>query len=235
MTEMFRDQRKATMTGACLCFALLAPCTSQAATASATPPITQTAATARPASKALPQQDFTVEIRQVEEGSRGGKTYGTESPRDLMETQQLQVRNGEKASLRISMATPVQWVQSAEAQSSTLNAGGTRGASATSTGGKVKQALTWLESGQTITLTPTWRGGKQPVVVDIDVQTASVQANPGGDVPKQARNQWVTSVSAPMGEWVTLASSGDRPQRTTYSSESASETRLRLEMRVVVR
>ena len=201
---------------ACLGFALLAPGASHAATP-------------------LPKQDFTVEIRQVDEGARGGKSYGTESPRDLMETQQLQVRNGEKASLRVSLATPVQWVQSAEAQSSTLSAGGASGASATSTGGKVKQALTWLESGQTITLTPTWRGGKQPVLMEVDVQTASVQANPGGALPQQARSQVATSVSAPLGEWVTLATSGSRPQRNTYSSEAAKESRVRLELRVVVR
>jgi hypothetical protein len=155
-----------------------------------------------------------------------------------METQQLQVRNGETASLRVSLATPVQWVQSAEAQSNSLTIGGASGAAggaASTRGGKVKQGLKWLESGQTITLTPTWRGGKQPVVVDVDVQTASMQSNPGGALPQQARSQVVTSVSAPLGEWVTLATSGNRPQRTTYSSEAASETRVRLEIRVVVR
>ena len=198
---------------ACLAIALFAPGMSHAATQAPSPP-----APAKPLTAGLPKQDFNVEIRQVDEGSRGGKTYGTESPRDLMETQQLQVRNGEKASLRISLATPVQWVQSVSAQE-----------------GKVKQGLAWLESGQTITLTPNWRGGKQPVVVDVDVQTASVQASPGGALPQQARSQVATTVSAPLGEWVTIAASGNRPQRNTYSSEAASESRLRLEMRVVVR
>jgi hypothetical protein len=201
MADVFHSLSKALRPCACLCITLLALGEGHAAT---------------PAP--LPQQDFTVEIRQVGEGARGGKTYGTEPPRDLMETQQLQVRNGEKATVRISMATPVQWVQSVSAQE-----------------GKVKQGLTWLESGQTITLKPTWRGGKQPVTVDVDVQTTSVQANPGGALPQQARSQVATTVSAPLGEWVTLATSGNRPQRSTYSSEAASETRVRLEIRVVVR
>ena len=204
----------------CLAMVLLAPAVPQAATPSAT------------RSAVLPQQDLTVEVRQVDEGARGGQTYGTQPARELMETQQLQVRNGEKASLRLSEALPVQWVQSASVQSSALSAGG---ASASSTGGSVKQAVTWLEAGQTISLTPTWRGGKQAVKVDIDVLTARVEATTGGALPKQARSQVNTSVSAPLGEWVTIATSGTRPQRNTYSSEAASETRLRLEIRVVVR
>lgn len=222
MADYFHVLSKTLLPCTCLCISMLASGVSHATTAASTTAAKPVAASAKPISASLPRQDFTVEIRQVDEGSRGGKTYGTQLPRDLMETQQIHARNGEKASLRISLATPVQWVPSAQAPSS-------------STGGSVKQALIWLESGQTIALTPTWRGGNQPVVVDVDVQTASVQANPGGALPQQARSQVATTVSAPLGEWVTLAVSGNRPQRTTYSSEAASETRLVLEIRVVVR
>jgi hypothetical protein len=170
----------------------------------------------------LPPQDLMVDIRQVDEGARGGKSYGTASAHEPMPAQQLQVRNGERASLRISSNTPMQWARSVSAQE-----------------GKVKQAITWLESGQTITVTPTWHGGKQPVAVVVDVQTAHVttgSANSTGPaLPQQERAQWATTVSAPLGEWVTLATSGQRTQRSSYSSEAASETRLTLELRVTVR
>jgi hypothetical protein len=221
LTRWYLPLRLQLTSVACLCLglALLAPGISHAATPSGNATAnTPSNAKASSSAASLPKQDFTVEIRQMDEGARGGKTYGTEPSRDLMETQQVQVRNGERASLLMNIATPVQWVQSVSAQE-----------------GKVKNALTWFQSGQTISLTPTWRGGKHPVLVDVDVQTASVQASPGGALPQQARSQVATSVSAALGEWVTIATSGNRAQRNTYSSEAATEKRVRLEMRVVVR
>lgn len=178
----------------------------------------------------LPKRDLTVELRQVEEGGSSGYSVSTESRNPLLEEQHVQVRNGEKASLSMGKSMPMQWVQSVTAQSATL---ATDGASASSSGGGVTNAVTWMDAGQSIKVHPRWPGGKQLVTVDIEMQSASVGERTGAELPDQSRSQVATTVSAPLGQWVTIASTGSRPQQGVYGSEATSNTRRLLQIRVL--
>lgn len=170
-----------------------------------------------PAWAELPRRDLVVELRQIEEGG-AGYGVGTQPQAALLAPQQVQVRNGAKATLRLGQALPVQWVQAASRRG----------------GGEVKQALTWFEAGQSLSVQPRWPGGKQPVTLELEVQSASVQEQAGGAaLPVQARSQVVTTVSAPLGQWVTVASTGAGPQPGVYGSEAAVQTRRLLQLRVL--
>jgi hypothetical protein len=182
-----------------------------------------------PALAQPPQRDLTIELRQVEEGDGAGYSVSTQPQKALMTPQQVQVRNGEKAILRLGQSIPMQWVHSVSAQSASL---ATSGASASSRGGSVKNAITWMAAGQSITLRPRWPGGKQPVTVEVEVQTASVGERTGTELPTQSRSQLATTVSVALGQWVTIAATGASAQAGAYSSEGSSDARRLLQLRV---
>lgn len=171
-----------------------------------------------PARPPLPQRDLVLELREVEEGG-AGYVVGTRPQVPLMPPQQLQVRNGSTARLSFSQTTPLQWVQSVQAQGALTGAG-------------VKQGLIWLQAGQSLELRPSWPGGQRPATVDVQVQTANVQQQPGRELPTQERSELRTSVQAPLGQWATLARSGNAPQPGVYSSNAASQRPRLLQLRV---
>jgi len=178
----------------------------------------------------LPQRNLIVDVRQVEAGNDGGYSVGTKTREALMTAQTVNVRNGEKASLNVSKAMPMQWVQSVSVQSASMAASGV---SANNTGGGVTNALVWLEAGQSLQVQPRWPGGKQPVRVDIEVQSTSVAPRSGTELPDQTKSQLVTTVNAPLGQWVTMAISGSAPQAGVYSSQSAANNQRLLQIRVL--
>jgi hypothetical protein len=182
-----------------------------------------------PALAQLPQRDLTLELRQVEEGDGAGYSVRTEPQKALMAPQQIQVRNGEKAILRLSQSIPMQWVQSVSAQSASLTASA---ASASSSSGGVKNAISWMDSGQSIALRPRWPGGKQPVTVEVEVQTASVGERTSAELPAQSRSLMATIVSAALGQWVTIAATGASAQSGVYGSEGSNDARRLLQLRV---
>lgn len=176
----------------------------------------------------LPQRDLTVELRQVEDAGVG-YVVGTKPRVPLLAPQQLSVRNGAMASLSFGQAMPMQWVQAAGAHSASLAASGV---SASSRGGGVTQALVWLEAGQKLTVKPNWPGGKRAATVEVQVQTARVGERGGADLPVQSRSRLATTVSAPLGQWVTIAVTGASPRPGVYGSEAANERRRLLQLRV---
>ena len=166
----------------------------------------------------LPRGDLTVELRQVE--AQAGTTYSTKSRTPALTPQMVQVKNGEKASLRMDQSMPVKWLQSA--------AQGGR-----SEGAAVSYGLVWMEAGQAFSVTPRWPGGKQPVAVQIEVASASVDASTGAELPSQQRSQLSTTVSAPLGEWVTVAASGGEvEEKGVYRSRAAGNIRQLIQLRV---
>lgn len=183
--------------------------------------------------------DLTVELRQVREGQEdqddphtggGAYTVGTSGSRPVdFAPQQVRVRNGEKASLQLNQSMPMQWVQKIESQSATLSAGG---ASASNTSGGVTQAVTWMESGQSLTVTPHWPGGKLPVKIEIEVQSSAVDERTSSDLPATQRQRYTSTISAPLNRWVTIASSGKPAQAGSYSSHGSSEGRRLTQIRV---
>lgn len=180
-----------------------------------------------------PKRDLTVELRQVEEGRDDGAVrLGTKPEAPLMAPQKIQVRNGEKGSLRMNQSVPMQWVQSASSQSSSISSGGT---SVSSSGGGIAQSVQWFDVGQGITVTPRWPGGNKDATVEVDVQQADMAVRHNADLPRQVRNQLSTTVTTPLGQWVTIAATGNAPARQgSYSSEGSAEGRRLLQVRVLV-
>lgn len=181
-------------------------------------------------------RDLTVELRQVKDGEQdhpnslaAAYSVGTANRAVDFAPQQVRVRNGEKASLQINQSRPMQWVQKIEAHSATLSAAS---ASASSQAGGVTQAITWMESGQSFTVTPHWPGGKKPVKLEIEVQSSAVDARTSSDLPATARQRYSTTVSAPLNQWVTIATSGRAASAGSYSSNGTSDTRSLLQIRV---
>lgn len=190
------------------------------------------------AAAALPPRDLTVELRQIEEGREGGSSYSAGSADSTQwEPQMVQVRNGEKAVLRMNDAIPMQWTQSVAVQStsghgSVIKQTGSP-SQGTNTGAAVSNALAWFDAGQSMTVQPRWAGGKHPATLEIEVQRASVDARPGADLPKQTRHALTTTVTVPLAEWVTVAATGRTPRVGTYSSESGLQRRRLLQVRVL--
>ncbi|MDR7308712.1 hypothetical protein [Rhodoferax saidenbachensis] len=171
---------------------------------------------------ALPQRDLTVELRQVEEGREDGTSYragpGASAP---LVPQKIQVRNGEKGTLRTNQLVPMQWVSSVQAPSRNSGAG-------------VSQSLHWLDVGQTLTVTPRWPGGKKEATVELDMVQTEAVTDTNADMPRQSRKQITTTVTTPLGEWVTIAASGNAaPKQGSYSSEGSTGARWLLQIRVL--
>lgn len=170
----------------------------------------------------LPKRDLTVELREVEEGREEGSSYRAGPAASApVAPQKIQVRNGEKGTLRANQLVPMQWVSSVQAPSRNSGAG-------------VTQSLHWLDVGQTLTVTPRWPGGKKDATVELDmVQTDAVIEN-NADMPRQSRKQITTTVTTPLGQWVTIAASGNAaPRQGSYSSEGSADVRRLLQIRVL--
>ncbi|MDB5846632.1 MAG: hypothetical protein JWP29_384 [Rhodoferax sp.] len=167
----------------------------------------------------LPRGDLSVELRQVED--QPAYIVSTQPRAPQLAPQQVLVKNGEKATLRMAQAMPVKWLQSAAAQSGR------------SDGAAVSYGLVWMEAGQAFTVTPRWPGGKQAASVQIEVASASVDASTGAELPNQQRSQLSTTISAPLGQWVTVASTGGDPQKKgVYSSNAANDGKQLIQVRV---
>ena len=183
-----------------------------------------------PVAAELPKRDLRVELRQVADSEGAGYAVSTQASQPLAVAQSVQVRNGEKASLSVNNAMPMQWVQSVAGQSASL---ATAGTTASSSGGTVNNAIIWMDMGQSIKVQPRWPGAKQLVKVEIEMQSANVDERIGAELPNQSRHQLATTVSVPLGQWVTIAASGSRPQRGVYGSEPVSDARRLLQIRVL--
>ena len=165
-----------------------------------------------------PPRDLTVELRQVEEGQDLSTHYraGSNEAAAALPLQKMQVRNGQKGTLRFNQSTPVQWVEAVQAASVNSGAG-------------VKQALQWFDTGSSITATPRWPGGKQPATVELEVQQADMASQPQATMPAQRRASFSSTVTAPLGQWVTIAASGEpAPADGNYSSNTAADGPRRL-------
>lgn len=186
---------------------------------------------AQAAEPALPKRDLTVEMRQTEEGREGGTRYSAGSPDPAAwEPQMVQVRNGEKAVLRLNDAVPMQWTQSVSTQFPAASGTSTPPSNA---GAGVNNALVWFDAGQSLSVHPKWPGGNKPAVVEIEMQRAAMGQAQGADLPTQTRNLVSTTVTVPLAEWVTIAATGRAPRSGSYSSEAALQVRRLLQIRVM--
>lgn len=160
-------------------------------------------------------------------GSYAVRTAPADAP---LQPQQVQVRNGEQASLRIQRSIPVLWLQQASLQSSSVQTTDTK---ASYTGGGITQALTWLQAGQNLQVRPRWPGGKQAISVEVDVVRTGVQEGVGSELPSQTHQHVTTTVTTPLRQWVTIAASGAESERGSYSSQPEAQGRQLLQIRVL--
>lgn len=162
------------------------------------------------------RRDLVVELRQIaadsdareaEDGRDvpGGYSVATVTTDDRLATHRVRVQNGEKAQIRFVQSQPIQWVQAASSQRTTLAVGG---ASATQNSGAISQEHVMGETGYTLVLTPRWAGGTKPVQVVLDLATTAVDAGTVGDASSRIRSQLSTTVTVPLRQWVTVATSG---------------------------
>jgi hypothetical protein len=220
---------------------------------------------ANSAPPSLPQRNLVIEWRQIDDSEAtgqsatrlsttvstrgaqvnvsGGVTVSTQHRSGSQDfSQQLRVLNGGRTTVRINQRIPVVWVEAAQIQTNT--AGGYGNPTPPHAGAMALQGLTWLDAGRQITLQPRWPGGELPAVVDIQVDSAALEnerptlaaANSGAALPVQTRSQTVTTVLAPLGQWVTIAHSGGQTvseQRGVVSTTSAtSQQRQVMQIRV---
>jgi hypothetical protein len=157
---------------------------------------------------------------------RGGVALTTrrESSSNSQQVQQrVLVLNGSTARLRLSEQVPVQWMDFGLQ----VDTGATTAA----------RALAVPRSGAVemlseFSVSPQWPGGQQPVRVNVQVQQgrapgaegSSVPLNPATHPQASQSTQVQSTISLPLGEWLTIARSGLRAEsqeRGTLSSRDA--------------
>jgi hypothetical protein len=180
----------------------------------------------------LPKRDLTIELRQVEEAESAGYTVSTKSSAALLFPQSVQVHNGEQASLSFGQTMSLQWVKSAQVQSAALAASGV---TASSFAGGVSQGILTMKSGQTFKVHPNWPGPNQMATVEVEVHSNDADVRTGAEMAKQSHSELATTVTTPLGQWVTIATTGAGQTRQpgVYSTNSANEAKRLLQIRVL--
>ena len=133
--------------------------------------------------------------------------------------QRLCVQNGERASLALELTRPVQVWQAAPGVVLTIPVPTTQ----------------WLHAGQTLEVRPRWDGAKAPVSVEIAVEASRFDpsvAEGSSQPPSRAGTALRTTVAVPLGEWVTIASTGEAAQDSGFVSTSQARTGRVLQLRV---
>ena len=172
---------------------------------------------------------------------RGGASLSTQRRDEQSgQVQRLLVLNGNAASVQFTENVPMQWVDfgiQVEAQPGAPISG--------PPSGKVIAVPRsgFTEHTQGFNVTPQWPGGEAPVRLEVRVQSptqgsgpASTHAHGGPGAAASAQTTVLSTVAAPLGEWVTVARSGASVQareRGVLSTRDAETQRSReLQIRV---
>lgn len=206
------------------------------------------------AAERLPMRNLIIEVRQGEasrldtEGAgpsqgavsvgsggvsaRAGVTVEARSRDTARDTvQQVRVLNGGRAALRIGSPVPMQWLQWAVTPQGPAVVGGTQ----------------WVDGGRGFTVQPRWPGGDAPVTLEVSTEASgplpaagrapSAYAGAPQDPGPVGQATMLTTVQLMLGEWVTVASSGeetDASERGVLSTRSRSSSRRHVvQMRVI--
>lgn len=195
---------------------------------------------------ALPAVPLLVELRLADERQVGGAQAGWRvGTRDLaappLEPVALQVLNGQGGQLRLGQQAWLQWTATA---GRTVPAGRTPGAAGDPRGGAggFVQTEAWrVDTGQELQLLQVaWPGGEAPVRVELrwEATSADSAALASGRPPPLSSQRLVTTLQAPLNEWVTLARSGGAPESdarggwTVSTRDAAQAPRRWLQLRV---
>ena len=187
-------------------------------------PQTQAAAPARPA------VDLLVQVRMISDADweidpTNSRATASAAPGSIslssaatepsaVQAQEIRVRNGEQAALSWSQTLPIQWLQAASYRGSTTGSNSRAG---------IVNALVWLRAGQSLSVRPSWPGGRHPVRVELQFDTESLGERQNQGVPSTQRQTTSSTLSAPLGQWITFAATGTAAPAqspTTWSSQS---------------
>lgn len=162
----------------------------------------------------LPLRNLQVELRQVEMLSQapsgvpgaGARVIGSVSSANapagavvyrtlpeeasvsrLQGTQRLTVLNGRSASLRLSRAMLLQWVQPAWQSDGTV---------------ALLPGAAWAEAVGGVSVRPRWPGGGAPVQLELAAESAELPVDPTTGAPGL---QLHTTVSVPLDQWTPVA------------------------------
>ncbi len=174
------------------------------------------ASSARSRAPAWPEQNMTVRVRVVAaaEASAGTTPPAAQRPPDYTVSTRraaddpsaplsLSVVNGRWAMLRLARSVPVRWLQAAASAGAAGPASGAgRGAGP---GGAVVNAVTWMEAGQGLAVRVRWPGGPRPAIVELRFDRAAIEPSEGDALPAANRARAGTTLSVPLGRWVSFA------------------------------
>lgn len=143
-------------------------------------------------------------------------------------TQEIRVRNGESASMSWSQTLPIQWLQAAELRGAASGIG--------AGGGGFVNGLIWLRAGQSLFVQPRWSGGRQPVRLELRLETERVAEQRDQDVPSSSLRTSASALLLTMGLWTTYSATGaaQPPLDAATWSTQALRTRGRQLMQVRV-
>jgi hypothetical protein len=187
------------------------------------------------------QGGLVIDSRRGVSGQAGVELSTRQLERDQQTHQQILVLNGRKARLDLREQRPItqwQWV----AQLGTGGAaqgGGSGGQQGVQPQvGLVAQTL-WVDSGQGLSATPRWSGGKGPVTVELEAESPAQPGRPFSQDAQgapPARLVAQTTLSVPLGEWVPVAQTNRQEEvqrRGMLSTQSVSaDEQAVLEIRV---
>ena len=173
----------------------------------------------------LPQRDLLIELREADaaQASTGAAGWNARSADASAArerpAQQVRVHNGASASLRLAVTRPLQVWQAAPGVLLPVPVPQTQ----------------WISAGQSLTLQPRWPGGREPVSVAVIADSSRIDPHvaPGSaELPQRAEGQVSTTVSVPLGQWVTIAATGaDGSDMNVVGSGQAASQRV-LQLRV---
>ena len=194
------------------------------------------------------QGGLVIDSRRGVSGQAGVELSTRQLARDQQTHQQILVLNGRKARLDLREQRPItqwQWVaQLGTGGASPVGSGSTGGGWGAGTGqgvqpqvGLVAQTL-WVDSGQGLTATPRWSGGKA-ATVELEAESPAQPGRPftqDAQGAPPARLVAQTTLNVPLGEWVPVAQTNRQEEvqrRGMLSTQSVSaDEQAVLEIRV---
>ena len=182
------------------------------------------------AGPALAAVNLVVEVRVVDEAVASGHGDYTVSTRRLakqpVEALQLQLANGQTGAVQLGRALPVQWLQGAVrgAAASAPIASAVTAAADRAVG--AAYTVTWVPSGQSLSVRPQWAGGDSPVILELQFSSTTLQTTPGTSrasataLPASRTQQAGSTLRLPLGVWTAFAATGTPQQASEPGSVS---------------
>lgn len=133
--------------------------------------------------------------------------------------QRLCVQNGERASLALDLTRPVQVWQAAPGIVLPIPVPTTQ----------------WLHAGQRLEVRLRWAGPKAPVSVELAAEASRFDpgvAEGSAQPPSRTGTALRTTLTVPLGEWITIASTGEAAQGSGVVSTSQARAGRVLQLRV---